>query len=68
MVTTHSPFQLTYAAPPPTSEAFNEYYTYTYPFSSMRDQESQTEWTYESKPGKGNCTLLVTMHPVSLWD
>ncbi|XP_040846980.1 glutamate-rich protein 6B [Ochotona curzoniae] len=50
MVTTHSPFQLTYAAPPPTSEAFNEYYTYTYPFSSMRDQESQTEWTYESKP------------------
>ncbi|XP_058526724.1 glutamate-rich protein 6B [Ochotona princeps] len=50
MVPTHSPFQPTCAAPPSTSEASNEYYTYTYPFSSMRDQDSQTEWTYESKP------------------
>lgn len=66
MMATHSPVQLAFKSPPSTSEVTTESYTYSFPSSSMRDQDSQTEWTYEKKLGKRSCPLLATMQPGSL--
>ncbi|XP_062051152.1 glutamate-rich protein 6B [Lepus europaeus] len=49
MMATHSPVQVAFKSPPSTSEVTTESYTYSFPSSSMRDQDSQTEWTYEKK-------------------
>ncbi|XP_051706012.2 glutamate-rich protein 6B isoform X5 [Oryctolagus cuniculus] len=49
MMATHSPVQPAFNSPPSTSEITTESYTYSFPSSSMRDQDSQTEWTYEKK-------------------